>query len=364
MEQPQVKQSPVKHSYMKRTHMKQDHKKDAHRKHIHNQHSRRHHNHHNISCFVQTRPQIAQALWDTLWQTYRDRVPYARQYETMILEAEGTVANDHIAFRTLGMGIEGARGVTRLGIAYLEPLIQWLGYEQAGEYHFPDRHLYARHYRHPQQDEFNLPKLFISELLVDELPPAIAAHIYNTVNTGRFFSLADWPPYQRQTQSALSQPLELSRRELEALVEVFSRPWQPPRKQVVEAVNAVSQYGAWVLLHGYAVNHFTGFINCQNTSKYPDIASTVEGLKARGVPMKPTLEGSFDSGLQQITTKAVTEPVWVITEDGWPDEITWSYAYYELAQRHLVTTPTGETTLFEGFIGPQAKHLFEMTKVT
>ena len=360
-----MKQTDKKRSHMKRSQMNQDHNTHNHKKHAHNHYSRRHHNNHNnhnISCFVQTRPQIAQALWDTLWQTYRDRVPYARQYEAMILEAGGTVANDHIAFRTLGMGIEGARGVTRLGIAYLEPLIQWLGYEQAGEYNFPDRHLYARHYRHPQQDEFNLPKLFVSELLVDELPTAIAAHIYNTVNTGRFFSLPDWPPYQRQ--ASLSQPLELSRREMETLVEVFSRPWQPPKQQVVETVNQVSQYGAWALLHGYAVNHFTGYINRQNTSKYSDIASTVEGLKARGVPMKPTLEGSPDSGLQQITTKAVTEPIWVITEDGWPDEITWSYAYYELAERHLVTTPAGETALFEGFIGPQAKHLFEMTRVT
>ena len=40
----------------------------------------------------------------------------------------------------------------------------------------------------------------------------------------------------------------------------------------------------------------------------------------------------------------------------------WSYAYYELAERYLVIDNTGHETLFEGFIAPQAQHLFDMTK--
>lgn len=311
-------------------------------------------------------PMMAQTLWKTLWQVYRRRVVYAREYEAMLAAAGSTIANDHIAFRTLGMGVESPRGVLRLGIAYLEPLIQWLGYEVAGDCLFPERSLYARYYRHPQQDDFDLPKLFVSELLVDELPQSIAAQIHATVNTGQFFSLADWPPYQRkqQQQPAQSTQKQITTSQIKSLAAVFSRPWQPPKKSIVMAVNDISQYGAWVLLHGYAVNHFTGYINHQNTPQYPDIASTVEGLKARGVPMKKHLEGSVSSGLQQITTQAVTALTPVLNDQDYLDEIPWSYAYYELAERHSIVGPSGDQILFEGFIGSQAKHLFEMTRMS
>lgn len=68
-------------------------------------------------------------------------------------------------------------------IAYLDQIAEALGSAAVGEYIFADKHLYARHYRHPKQDEFDLHKLFISELSVKELPDAIAPLIYRTVNS-------------------------------------------------------------------------------------------------------------------------------------------------------------------------------------
>jgi hypothetical protein len=42
----------------------------------------------------------------------------------------------------------------------------------------------------------------------------------------------------------------------------------------------------------------------------------------------------------------------------------WSYAYFELSQRDWQTDPTsGQRTRFEGFLGPQATNLFEMTRL-
>jgi hypothetical protein len=42
----------------------------------------------------------------------------------------------------------------------------------------------------------------------------------------------------------------------------------------------------------------------------------------------------------------------------------WTYAYFELAQRDTVADPaTGKKVRFEGFLGPQATNLFEMTRV-
>ncbi len=49
---------------------------------------------------------------------------------------------------------------------------------------------------------------------------------------------------------------------LDTLVRWFTElPWNAPDRQVVQAVNKESQFGAWVLVHGYAVNHFTALIN-------------------------------------------------------------------------------------------------------
>jgi Domain of unknown function (DUF1338) len=281
--------------------------------------------------------EIARLLWSKLWQDYRRRVHYARVYETMIEEAGGTMANDHIAFRSLRLSVNGRD----LGIAYLEPIITSLGYRLGGEYHFPASHLYAHHYDHPD----NLPKLFISELLVTELPREIVTAIRSTVGEGDF--------YAHHLES------------VNDYYKIFTRPWSVPSRSLVERVNEVSQYGAWVLLHGYSVNHFTGYVNEQNTPIYPDIESTARGMSDRGVPMKDSIEGDRATGLRQTATHAVTEMV-TVKEDatGEPVEIPWTYAYYEIAERNVIQLPDGREELFSGFLDAQAKNLFEMTKTS
>jgi hypothetical protein len=302
---------------------------------------------------------LAQDLWNQLWNQYRQRVPYAQIYEAMIRSAGGIVANDHIAFRSLRLQVEGSEESVNLGIAYLAEIVEWLGYQVAGEYQFPDRHLYARHYCHPQQDALDLPKLFISELIVDELPPSISQMIRTTVQSGQFFSLSAWQQICPAPGLSDQDRPDLAR----SLITAFQRPWPPPRRQIVEAVNGVSQYGAWVLLHGYAVNHFTAYINRQNTPAYPDITATAQALARGGVPMKDSIEGNKASGLQQTSTQAIVEPVEVLNEQGELEQMDWSYAYYELAERHQIADSTGHPTLFNGFIGAQAQQLFEMTRV-
>ena len=301
--------------------------------------------------------QIINQLWECLWQDYSKRVEYARIYQQMIEEAGGTIANDHIAFRSLRLTIDRPEGKINLGIPYVANVVKALGYELAGEYTFPDKYLYAHHYRHPEQDRFDLPKLFISELIVDDLPTAIAQQIEQTVVSGKFFNF-----------SAFTQKLEKASESLEIenlvtqLQQVFTRPWQPPKLSVVEAVNAVSQYGAWVLLHGYAVNHFTGYVNRQDTALYPDIESTARGLAARGIPMKDKIEGSEGNGLRQTATQAVTEMVTVKDDSRKLTQIPWTYAYYEIAQRNAISIEENKSKLFEGFLTSQAQNLFEMTK--
>ena len=301
--------------------------------------------------------QIVRQLWERLWQDYSHRVKYARIYQQMIEEAGGTIANDHIAFRSLRLTIDRPDGKINLGIPYVANVVKALGYEVAGEYDFPDKYLYAHHYRHPQQDRFDLPKLFISELMIDALPTAIAKSIQETVMAGNFFDLPSLTS-QLETTTNTSEIENI----ISQLQTVFTRPWQPPQLSVVEAVNSVSQYGAWVLLHGYAVNHFTGYVNRQHTSLYPDIDTTAQGLAAKGIPMKEKIEGSKGNGLRQTATQAITEMVTVKDDSGELKQIPWTYAYYEIAQRNAISNSEGKTQLFEGFLASQAQNLFEMTK--
>lgn len=302
--------------------------------------------------------EIAQQLWDLLWQEYRDRVSYARVYQQMIEDAGGSISNDHIAFRTLRLTIDQAGQSFQLGIPYLAKIVEALGYQQAGEYHFPAQYLYARHYVHPEQDSYDLPKLFISELIVDDLPENVAGLIKQTVQNGDFTLDTDLLLLESiNTQDLDRQAL------LTLLTHLFQRPWQPPQQSAVDAVNAVSQYGAWVMLYGYAVNHFTGYVNRQQTAKYQTIVQTIEGLTNLGVPMKSSIEGSKETGLCQTATQAIIEQAWV-QEDvtGKIIQVLWPYAYYEIAERYQIKDSLGESVLFEGFLSAQAQQLFEMTR--
>jgi hypothetical protein len=286
-------------------------------------------------------------FWELLWQDYSARVSYARTYQQMITGAGGTVANDHIAFRSLRMTADSPQGEINLGIDYLERVAKFFGYEAAGEYTFPETHLYARHYRHPQQEKFDLPKLFISELIVDELPTDIVQLTYQTIATANF--------------SRFTTPLL----NVQDFQQIFTRPWQPPLRSVVEQVNKFTQYGAWVLLHGYAVNHFTGYVNRQNTPEYPDIDSTARGLANLGVPMKAEIEGDIACGLRQTATQAVKEMVTVLDDINKEEiQIPWTYAYYEIAQRYTLEVEPGNQKLFDAFLGNNAQHLFEMTRLS
>jgi hypothetical protein len=303
------------------------------------------------------KPEIALHLYSLLWQEYSARVSYARTYQQMITNTGGTVANDHIAFRSLRLLVDSPQGQINLGIDYLGQLAEALGYEVSGEYTFPETHLYARHYRHPQQAEFDLPKLFISELIVDELPAKISQLIQQTVASNHYKFTSPL--------TSLFSGEENFKNIAQQLQKIFTRPWQAPQRSVVEQVNQVTQYGAWVLLHGYAVNHFTGYINRQNTLEYPDIDATVQGLVNLGVPMKAEIEGNIACGLRQTATQAVTEMITVIDDINHVEiQIPWTYAYYEIAQRYPIEIEPGKHILFDAFLGNNAQQLFEMTRLS
>lgn len=297
------------------------------------------------------RERFAADLFDRLWDRYRDRVEYVRTYERLIADAGATFVNDHIAFRTFAC----QRPLT--GIASLSRLFEALGYLPAGVYHFPDKHLNAIHYQHPNA---LFPKLFISELKTWELSESACKTIQKAVSSHR---AAPATETLRAIESLANGTSADRDRLLETVGgEILELPWDLPQKTDVETLNEESQYAAWVLVHGHNVNHYTALINSHQIETLDNIEKTVEALKAAGVPMKEQIEGDPGSKLRQSATEAVVIDVPVL-DSAAETTIPWTYAYFELAERGNVTDPdTGQPVRFEGFLGPQATHLFEMTK--
>lgn len=288
-------------------------------------------------------------LLDSLWSDYRQRVPHVQTYERIVRAAGAAFRNDHIAFRTI------AAQEPMTGIATLSRVFEALGYHAAGVYSFPDKHLASIHYEHPRA---GFPKLFFSELRTWELPPDVRRAVLRTLASHRKTAtdsiLADL--------ASAGDDVDWDKCARRCLRMFQTLPWKPPRKKDVMTVNEASQFGAWVMVHGYAVNHFTALVNAHGVEAIGDLEKTVAALIDAGVPMKKEIEGAPGSKLRQTATEAAICSVRV-REKGNVTQMPWTYAYFELAERGNVVDPAnGQTTRFEGFLGPQATQLFEMTR--
>ena len=300
---------------------------------------------------------VLEKLFAVLWDRYKRRVPYAAQYQSLVEQKGGKVRNDHLAFRTFNC----ATGAQPRGVEAIARIFEALGYVKKDFYPFEDKHLSAWHWEHAK-DPRN-PKIFISQLEVGQLTLPTSAAIEKTVAQARdpFVS-----PDIQKPLAVLAQGKDLDPAPAETLgahlAGCFVRPWNPPLRQVVTDVNKESQYAAWTLLHGNAVNHFTAYINEQNVREWTDLEATVNALRAAGLPMKDEFEGEKGSKLRQSSTKAAEDECDVLESNGATGKLKWSYAYYELAERGNVPGPDGKSMRFQGFLGAQATNLFEMTK--
>lgn len=300
-----------------------------------------------------TTKEITNTLLEQLWTQYLKRVKYAQIYVDLVRQKGGTVVNDHIALRTFNTHT----GEQPEGIRAIKHILNFLDYKPAGKYTFKTKKLSAVHFEHP---DASFPKIFVSQIEVEQLPVWAQKIIQNTVQETPYIITDSAIELLQELKKQGELPREAANLLVTDLGNYFRRPWNAPRKDDVLKINDVSQYASWVLLHGNAVNHFTAFINFQNIAEWPDLVTTCKALEMEGVPMKETIEGMKGSKLQQSSTLAVKEEVDVIGEYG-PEKIVWTYAYYELAQRGLIHE-NGEARLFAGFLGEQAAHLFDMTK--
>ncbi len=274
-------------------------------------------------------------LLDRLWERYRGRVAHARTYEALVERHGGTFRNDHIAFRAIAWQDPPA------GRFRITRLFEALGYRARACYEFPDKKLASVHLAH---DNPAFPKLFVSELHSWRLSAGARRALGRSLEAHR-------PPLPLEALAAGGA--RLAKR---AFGELTRLPWPPPQKRDVLAVDRESQFGAWVLLNGYEVNHFTASVDAHGCASLEGIEKTVAALRAEGVPMKAEIEGAPGAALRQSATEAVTLEM-TAREGRREIALPWTYAYFELAERPLVAGRR-----FEGFLGGQATNLFELTR--
>ncbi len=254
------------------------------------------------------------------WAGYASITPDADRVHRL-LEARGErVINDHVAFRTFNLP-----GITRLELgALFEP---W-GYRRADEtLEFPEKKLLASYWLPPTPD---LPKVFVSELVLEAVPPALATWIRNLT--------------ERACERGLS---------LESLL---TPAWEAPSYEDYARFYSESEYAAWTAAFGLRVNHFTVFVNALKS--FDSLGALNAFLVAERFTLNSAggvIKGTPAEKLEQSSTVARKIP-WTFRD---AKTVEVPSCYYEFARRHPMK-PSGE--LFQGFIPKSADKIFESTR--
>jgi len=260
-------------------------------------------------------------LLDRLWDDYARLNPQAQAIHRLLQGRGETVANDHIAFRTFN---NPWIGIDALAQTFID-----LGYTPQGQYTFPKKKLNARHYEPPASPPgTHLPKVFISELKIDEFSARFGQIVQGLIN--------------HIPQALPGQPD----------FPASGRPWRIAYADY-ETLRAESEYGAWLAAFGFRANHFT--IDVGALSSFDRLAQFNTFIEENGFPLNDSggkIKGSPAVYLEQSSTLAPETPVEFT--DGTRDI---PCCYYEFAKRHAM--PDG--TLFQGFVAQSADKIFQST---
>ena len=258
-------------------------------------------------------------LFDRLWKEYTSKNPSTgKVYDLFRAEGE-TVINDHIAFRTFR---SPAIGVEKLATVFLKN-----GYEFRGDYHFETKKLYARHFEH--KTDMEAPRVFISELLVDEFSPFLR----ETVRT--------WI-------ASIPEPMYGS----DDLIYAGNMSGTPSFA-IYEKLREESEYAAWLYVNGFCANHFTVSVN--RLKKFDSVEKVNAFLKSQGFLLNDAggeIQGTPAELLEQSSIRAG-----MVSFKFTEGEFEIPGCYYEFAKRY----PDADGKLYSGFIARSADKIFEST---
>lgn len=258
-------------------------------------------------------------IFSRLWQDYITQNPYVKKVYDLFTQEGEIVLNDHIAFRTFDH--------PKINIDVIARIFEKNGYKAIDSYYFPDKKLNAKHYEHNENPE--LPKIFISELITSEFSP----FLQETVN-----SLVTNIPEDIINSDEL----------------IFSgASWGSISYEVYQKLREESEYAAWLYYSGFRANHFT--INVNALKKFDTLEKVNEFLKQNGFNINDSggeIKGTPEQLLEQSSIKA--ENIIVKFMEG---EFSVPGCYYEFAKRYH--DQNGK--LFTGFIAKSADKIFEST---
>lgn len=286
------------------------------------------------------------AVLNGLMSRYQQRVPDVQgiigaMLDAHIIQSPTDIENDHIAFRTMG--------VPHLGLFSFEKIFLHYGYEKRDEYNFAEKKLTAFWYSPPRTGK-NYPRIFVSELRVDELSTPVQAVIH------------------KYTDTVTSDPVDALDLDDAAAVDQFLHQplWQTPTLDDYLTLLNESEYAAWVIYNRYYLNHFT--ISVHNLKPaYNTIDGFVNFLKERGFRLNSAggvIKVSPDGGLRQAST--VAQLIDADFADGKTHRIAGSYV--EFAERRVLpqfaslpAADIGRQHRREGFEATNADKIFEST---
>jgi Domain of unknown function (DUF1338) len=257
-------------------------------------------------------------MFEKMWKDYTDLNPSVLNVHKVFTDRRETVVNDHVAFRTYND--------PRIGLKQYSQFFLKNGYTKKGEYSFKVKKLYAEHFEHADS---KMPKIFISELLTEQLSESAQSIIRKLI------AQMDFKKVQNDDFC------------------ISGRAWSVSYQDYQTLLNE-SEYAAWMSAFGFRVNHFTVLVNELKTFQSLNEVNTA--LKTAGIPLNTAggeIKGSEAIGLAQSSTLA--SPVSVAFTDG-----TYKIpgCYYEFAHRFPVNG-----VLYSGFVEQSADKIFESTNV-
>lgn len=254
----------------------------------------------------------------------------------------GMLPNDHMAMRTLHLPQQG------LGLHVLDVALQRYGYQRRDDYYFAEKKIAARWYESPGAPI--LPRIFASELRVEQLPSEIGALLQRYVRSNSALALDNDAAATRHIATASNEAfLEMAYRNLEAMDATLYD--KVPSRQDYETIRAATEYGAWTLLHGHRINHCTIPVQWLGApynamDKFVEYAQNVLQLRMND---GGAVQQSDDGQLLQSSTQAVLG-YFLFRGDTEPTRVPGSFL--EFIERHR-----------EGFAIGNADRIFESTSV-
>lgn len=277
-------------------------------------------------------------------QVYLNKNPTAKA----ILELVGStdvnqICYDHIAYRTFGVNGHGIDSMSKFFLDF--------GYTQREELRFPQKKLKALWFSPPNISSVSggsgvhgpLPRIFISELLVDQMSPQAQEIIR------KYIDLSGAGHKHAALSSALGH-----------------LPWPKPSYSEFQQLASESEYAAWTLVNGYTVNHVT-ISTHRLKSHLKNIKNLNQFIEDNGFKLNSeggVLKVSPDALLLQSSTVADSTPFHF--SDGIKDLVPCSYI--EFAERlvlpqfkDLPEDKIEEVHRRDGFEVGNADKIFEST---